>query len=325
MSALIAVQEAPTASDLDAADARRLTDQIKLALDATWEAGKRAWEGRAWIALGYDSWDEYCTREFGTSHLRLPREDRDSVIPSLRAAGMSGRAIGALTGLNERTVRRSLAEVSAAANAAPDSGLALEPEAAPAAPAATGADGKAYPTKRTSRADVLERQTKASLLRGQGMSQMQIADQLKVAQATVSADLAEIDKIQKAHGVVLTQDSVSHVFTDDGRTDVGALGDLLGVEVTPVRDLARLARQPMTSVVTTLDVLLDVVVNANEWLDAGQRKAAAAVIVPNLTRAAALIGTILGALSGEDIDPDQLITLREGLVGLTRHVPGGAL
>lgn len=91
--------------------ARRLTDQIKLAVDATWNMVIEAYETRAWVALRYSSWDDYCTSEFGTSRLRLPREDRKEVVASLRDAGLSIRAIAAATGVGIGTVHRELAPV----------------------------------------------------------------------------------------------------------------------------------------------------------------------------------------------------------------------
>lgn len=94
---------------ISADDARSLTDQIKVAVEGTWELIKRAYVSRAWSALGYRSWDDYCTREFGTSRLRLPREERQEVVGSLRDAGLSLRAIAAATGYSEPTVRRELA------------------------------------------------------------------------------------------------------------------------------------------------------------------------------------------------------------------------
>ncbi|MFV8316279.1 hypothetical protein [Mycobacterium sp. 23] len=58
------------------AEARVLTDQIKTGVVAVWELITRAYTERADAALGYTSWDDYCTREFGTLQLRLPREER---------------------------------------------------------------------------------------------------------------------------------------------------------------------------------------------------------------------------------------------------------
>lgn len=94
--------------EISAADARGLTDKIKFAVEGTWQLIKEAYESRAWAALGYASWDEYCTREFGTSRLRLPREERQEVVASLRESGLSIRAIASATGDSRETVRREL-------------------------------------------------------------------------------------------------------------------------------------------------------------------------------------------------------------------------
>jgi hypothetical protein len=44
--------------------ARDLTDRIKTAVDDVAEMLYRAHEGRAWAALGYESWKAYCETEF---------------------------------------------------------------------------------------------------------------------------------------------------------------------------------------------------------------------------------------------------------------------
>lgn len=110
-------------------DARRLTDRIKVAVEGTWQLIQEAYLTRTWSALGYASWDEYCTREFGTSRLRLPREERQEVVASLRESGLSTRAIASATGLNQSTISRDL---SGDAKASPDPGPV------------TGMDGKSY-------------------------------------------------------------------------------------------------------------------------------------------------------------------------------------
>lgn len=97
--------------DLDAVSARDLTDRIKVAIEGSWLLVKQAYEQRAWVSLGYVSWDEYCTREFGSSRLRLPAEERDEVVASLRSSGLSVRAIAAATGIGVGTVSRSLSGV----------------------------------------------------------------------------------------------------------------------------------------------------------------------------------------------------------------------
>jgi hypothetical protein len=117
-------QQHPEPSPHNREAARALTDRIKVAVEAAWELIKQAYTERAWEALGYQSWDDYCTREFGTSRLRLPREERTEVVCSLRDAGLSVRAIASATGDHYSTVSRELGRV---ANATP--GIAADPVA----------------------------------------------------------------------------------------------------------------------------------------------------------------------------------------------------
>lgn len=123
-------------ADLTQKAARDLTDQIRTGMESIYHLIRAAYTGRAWAALGYGSWDEYVTREFGNLHLRPPLEDRHDVVLSLREAGMSTRAIAAATHLSDRTIRRELdARVGpGAANAAPGD----------AATIVMGTDGKTY-------------------------------------------------------------------------------------------------------------------------------------------------------------------------------------
>ncbi|WP_280316645.1 hypothetical protein [Nocardia wallacei] len=127
------VEDAASPARLSSADARELTDRIRIGVEAVWELVKRAYVSRAWSVLGYDSWDDYCTREFGHSRLRLPREERSDVIASMREIGMSTRAIAAATGLGHGTVARNLP--------------AGVPNGTPAP--VTGVDGKTYEPKPT--------------------------------------------------------------------------------------------------------------------------------------------------------------------------------
>lgn len=100
-----------TVPAVTAESARELTDKIKLAVEGTWHLICEAYQSRAWSVLGYSSWDDYCTREFGTSRLRLPREDRTETVQSLRDAGLSLRAIASATGDSHETARKALAPV----------------------------------------------------------------------------------------------------------------------------------------------------------------------------------------------------------------------
>ena len=120
---------------ISAHEARNLTDKIKAGTAALWELIKEAYVSRAWASLGYSSWDDYCTQEFGTSRIRLPREERREVVSSMREIGMSTRAIASATGTPRRTVRRAMSEVG---------------HYGPPAPV-TGTDGKTYEGRRTTK------------------------------------------------------------------------------------------------------------------------------------------------------------------------------
>lgn len=115
-------------------EGRSLTSEIRGALVFAADKIIVAYHGRVWIGMGYASWDDYRETEFGGSFIRLPREERQAAVTSLRDAGLSLRAIAAATGDSKDTIGRALAGVS---NETP----APDPE--PAKPI-TGTDGKTY-------------------------------------------------------------------------------------------------------------------------------------------------------------------------------------
>lgn len=95
-------------TDLSAVEARKLTDQIRRQLEFTWDLVVAAYQGRAWKVLGFETWNDYCVKQFGNQHIAIPREDRNEVIGSLRSAGLSVRAIADATGLSRGTVGNSV-------------------------------------------------------------------------------------------------------------------------------------------------------------------------------------------------------------------------
>lgn len=128
-----------------ASEARALTDQIKVAVEGTWQLVQRAYQRRAWESLGYSSWDDYCTREFGTSRLRLPREERQEVVQSLREIGMSVRAIASATGTGTRQVQEAIR----APGVVPDHTSGDPQPERPELKLITGTDGKSYSSQPT--------------------------------------------------------------------------------------------------------------------------------------------------------------------------------
>ena len=96
---------------LTEAEAEKLTAAIHRSTEHVWKLISEAYSRRAWAALRYDSWDDYCQVEFESSRIRLPREQRASAVKSLRESGLSIRAISAATGAGRGTVERDLAAV----------------------------------------------------------------------------------------------------------------------------------------------------------------------------------------------------------------------
>jgi hypothetical protein len=111
-------------------EAEDRAERIRTALSVSWDLIKDAWKAFDWQALGYASWDAYCDGEFGTSRIRLPREERREVVSSMREIGMSTRAIASATGMSPRTAAREVAA------GVPNGTADTEP--------VTGTDGKTY-------------------------------------------------------------------------------------------------------------------------------------------------------------------------------------
>lgn len=174
-------------TDLTCEQARVLTDTINATLGSLWRQLVKAWEGRAWVALGYASWDAYCAAELDTDHFKLPRAERREVVASMREAGMSTRAIAAATGVDPKTVRN-------------DSGGDFSPPAP-----VVGRDGKTYNPKTStpdtevidaeivneprrirlpdrSREAVAERRRVLTEMAGQGYTSRQIAERLDITE-----------------------------------------------------------------------------------------------------------------------------------------------
>lgn len=112
-------------------EARDRAERIRTALGVSWQLIKEAYLARDWISLGYDSWDHYCSSEFGESRIKLPREERQEVVSSMREIGMSTRAIAAATGTSAMQISRDLRGVTK-----------VTPESEPSP--VVGTDGKTY-------------------------------------------------------------------------------------------------------------------------------------------------------------------------------------
>lgn len=152
----------------DATEARRITDQIRAGMEAVWQLISRAYSERAWLALGYTSWDAYCAHEFRTARLCLPREERSEVVSSLRDSGLSLRAIASATGNSVNTVRKDLEQVYQFDTPALAGSAAV--------PLVTGMDGKNYPSSPPLRA---RRSSLTDTARGIGVDLRKITNRIE--------------------------------------------------------------------------------------------------------------------------------------------------
>ena len=94
--------------EMSPAGAEQVTLQIRSMMERAWEYIVIAYQGRAHIALGYRSWDEYVDHRLSDLRLTVPREQRGAVVQSLSRAQMSLRAIAKVLGVDPATVHRAL-------------------------------------------------------------------------------------------------------------------------------------------------------------------------------------------------------------------------
>ena len=123
--------------ELSPAGAEQVTLQIRSMMERAWEFIAVAYQGRAHIALGYETWDEYVDDRLSDLRLTVPREQRGAVVQSLSKAQMSLRAIAKVLGVDPATVHRALGATD----------LVGADDAEEPAPI-RGRDGKRYPRRR---------------------------------------------------------------------------------------------------------------------------------------------------------------------------------
>lgn len=136
-------------SKFSEAEARELTDELRSDYGSLQVKISTAWQGRIWLALGYDSWQDYLDNEFRDVSLRPPKDLEEQVISELRAAGMSTRGIASAVDISHPTVYRRLRDAGVSNETPEDAARAGEPSDSPAVPAPViGLDGKSYQPQR---------------------------------------------------------------------------------------------------------------------------------------------------------------------------------
>ena len=134
------------------AEARSITEELKADYGALQVKIASAWRGRIWLALGYESWQDYLDAEFSGISLRPPKELEEQVINELRQAGMSTRGIASATDLPRSTVHRRIDP--GVPNGTPAS--SANPDISDDSSVVTGLDGKTYASRQSREAEVIE-------------------------------------------------------------------------------------------------------------------------------------------------------------------------
>ena len=88
-------------------EAQAVTGRIRGSLDDITDELVTAWHGRIWEAMGYANWDAWIEGEFDGYPIALPRDKRRTVMQSMKASGLSTRAIAAAVGVDQATVSRA--------------------------------------------------------------------------------------------------------------------------------------------------------------------------------------------------------------------------
>lgn len=124
-------------------EAQEITNKIRKARENLAELVIKAFDEKAWVPLGYTSWDDYCKTEFKSGYISIPREERVKTVAALKERGMSNRAVASSLGVSHTTVKRDL-----------EGGTNVPPDRV------TGTDGKSYPAKQDNNATKEERNKK---------------------------------------------------------------------------------------------------------------------------------------------------------------------
>jgi hypothetical protein len=97
---------------LEIEDAKRRLDRVKSGVERIWDDLVALYKGRAWLALGYSSWDALCDAELDGARIALPISERREVVAEMRSQGMSTRAIASAVGVSHMTIHTDLPAVN---------------------------------------------------------------------------------------------------------------------------------------------------------------------------------------------------------------------
>lgn len=121
-------------ADLTESEARESVATAKRGLEAAAEEIVRQISGRAWLALGYESWDEMRKGEYDGPAVIVPRAGRPEIVAQLREEGLSQQQIGNTLGVSQRTVSGDVSKIATPAPTRLDSTGRQQPTSKPRKP-----------------------------------------------------------------------------------------------------------------------------------------------------------------------------------------------
>lgn len=214
-----------------------------------------AYEGRAWIALGYESWEELADAEFSSARLFESIAERRERVQALVTEGLTSRAIGAVLGVSYKTAQRDAVATGT------DDPVAGADSAS--ADRVVGLDGRERQRRRPTDAEHADRALRVAQRRHEGATQDEIAQELGVSQRTISSD----DRMVKAWRDELNDADLERLHA--GQMSRGELAERANLEIVS-RERRRLdaaARGGARSMTDALGVLGESVVYADAWLE----------------------------------------------------------
>ena len=291
------------ASDLSRDAAHVVTEEVRQAAgrmlgalaDVNAAVG-RAYRGRAWLALGYAGWDEYCANEFSQARLWVTLEERHERVSALSQAGLSQRAISAVLGIGKGTVVRELSTAPSGPvdSPTPDASGVL------VAPRVEGIDGRTRPALRAMPEQLLERKLSVAELHSDGLRQEEIAERLGVSQATVSADLSEMRRM-----AAVAPEPIREALSDPTLTRAETMSRLQDL-VLPRVQLGPIATRVIADVAASTRTLHRDIYMDDAWQDETQRRAAAtAIIAGGLGEVLLLAAELAEHITGDDVEVEE--------------------
>ncbi|TIQ96694.1 hypothetical protein [Mesorhizobium sp.] len=190
---------------LNKAQATALTRRIRQHIDAAWEDITRAYEGKAWKALGYGSWEAYVKAEFDMSRRRSYQLiDQGRVIQAIsEATGKSVQRVAQIPARDVEAVKDDLPAVSAAITARVEQGAKPEEAAANVIAERRAEKDKAKADRKAEQAEFDRQRDEARAKLPDAIKQSEAAKEAAIAQKLHTVqDLTDAERIAELEETV---------------------------------------------------------------------------------------------------------------------------